>query len=191
VVYLSSDAVYGDDASNPVTEETPCRPVDLYGVMHLAREGMMRHVCSTAGTSLAILRPSIVYGPGDTHGSYGPNKWFRAVRSGKDIIVFGSGEEQRDHVFIDDAVSLVEAVLRHRSEGVLNVVTGTSPSFADVARAFREVTGVTRTTSRPRSVPVTHRTYDATAVRMAFPGFVPTTVHEGLRRTWTAEAEHQ
>src|SRR5439155_1304652 len=40
VVYVSSDAVYADDA-NPVTEQSCCHPSSLHGVMHLAREVML------------------------------------------------------------------------------------------------------------------------------------------------------
>src|SRR5262249_43084129 len=39
LVYVSSDAVYADDA-NPVTERSCQQPSSLHGVMHLAREIM-------------------------------------------------------------------------------------------------------------------------------------------------------
>ena len=41
LVYISSDAVYADDA-NPVTERSYQQPSSLHGVMHLARETMLR-----------------------------------------------------------------------------------------------------------------------------------------------------
>ena len=37
VVYISSDAVYADDA-NPVRENSCCDPSSFHGLMHLARE---------------------------------------------------------------------------------------------------------------------------------------------------------
>src|SRR5262249_7374532 len=41
LVYISSDAVYSDDA-NPVTERSCQQPSSLHGAMHLAREIMLR-----------------------------------------------------------------------------------------------------------------------------------------------------
>ena len=38
------------------------------------------------------LRPTLIYGNGDTHGGYGPNKFLQLKN--KDIILFGKGEEK-------------------------------------------------------------------------------------------------
>src|SRR5262249_28293178 len=57
LVYISSDAVYCDDA-NPVTERSCQQPSSLHGAMHLAREIMLR---TTLKLPLAILRPTLIY----------------------------------------------------------------------------------------------------------------------------------
>src|SRR5262249_4891408 len=61
LVYISSDAVYSDDA-NPVTERSCQQPSSLHGAMHLAREIMLR---ATLKLPLAILRPTLIYGAKD------------------------------------------------------------------------------------------------------------------------------
>ena len=192
VVYYSSDAVYPGDAPNPVSEQTMCAPTDLYGLMHLVRERMLTETLAPLGIPFAVLRPSIVYGPGDTHGSYGPNRWMRSVSRGEGITLFGKGEERRDHVYIDDVVEITRLVLAHRSEGVLNIATGRSHSFAEVATMMASTTGEAATRSAPRVMPITHRDYDVTALRTAFKEFRPTPISEGLERTWAAvlRAEH-
>src|SRR5690242_5204951 len=69
LVYISSDAVYADDA-NPVTERSACAPSSLHGMMHAARELVLK---TQIKVPLAILRPSLLYGEADPHNGYGPN----------------------------------------------------------------------------------------------------------------------
>jgi nucleoside-diphosphate-sugar epimerase len=192
VVYYSSDAVYPGDAPNPVSEATACAPTDLYGLMHLVRERMLSDTLAPLGIPLAVLRPSIVYGPDDTHGSYGPNRWMRTIPRGEGMTLFGNGEERRDHVYIDDVVEISRLVLVHRSEGVLNIATGSSHSFADVAAMMASATGESAVHRAPRVMPITHREYDVAALRRSFTDFRPTPLSVGLEHTWTSvsRAEH-
>src|SRR2546428_337223 len=78
VVYVGTDAVYDDD-TNPVRESSPCQPSSFHGTMHLARERMLIETLRPARTPLAMLRPSLLYGPGDTHNGYGPNRFVRSA----------------------------------------------------------------------------------------------------------------
>ncbi|MCK6449844.1 MAG: SDR family oxidoreductase [Alphaproteobacteria bacterium] len=180
VVYISSDAVYPDDA-NPVTERTPCHPVSLHGVMHLAREVMLR---TAVRAPLAILRPSLLYGAADPHNGYGPNRFRRLAAKGESITLFGGGEEMRDHVLIDDVGALAVEALRHRSAGVLNVATGQSHSFRRVAEmAAALVPAKVQINDSPRQNPITHRHFDVTDCLKAFPTFRYTNLADGLART--------
>ena len=171
VVYISSDAVYRD-AEPFIDESGPADSGSLYGTMHALRERMLAHVLG-AGTALAILRPTLVFGAGDTHNSYGANRFMRAAVADGRITLFGQGEEQRDHVYVDDVVSIVRQVLDHVSSGVLNLVTGQSISFGDLARKVASIAGAGVTVEfKPRAAgPVLHRHYDATALFRAFPDF--------------------
>ena len=86
-------------------------------------------------SAVAILRLTAVYGAGDTHNSYGPNRFLRqALKDGR-IALFGKGEETRDHLYVDDAVELVLKVLLHGSTGLLNLARGRSETFRSVAEA--------------------------------------------------------
>ena len=131
LVYMSSDAVY-QFGNGTVDETTAADPLDLYGVMHKAREVMM--MSAVPAEALAILRCTLVCSADDTHNSYGPNRFRRqAAKDGK-ITLGGEGRETRDHVSADDVAELVRLVLMHRSCGLLNAVSGRSHSFAEVAR---------------------------------------------------------
>ena len=185
VVYISSDAVYSDAAPNPVTESSACDPGCLYGLMHLVRERMLAAALDGTGTPLAILRPSIIFGPGDTHGSYGPNRFRRTAVRDRSIALFGEGEELRDHLFVDDFVTVLTMILWRRSHGVVNVASGISRTFREIAESVATLTdGGVSVHSVPRHVPVTHRTYDVSCLRTAFPDFSPTPFEVALARTF-------
>lgn len=180
VVYVSSDAVYADDL-NPVSERTWCQPASLHGMMHSARELMLR---SSLKARLAILRPTLLYGVADPHNGYGPNRYRRdAARTGR-ITLFGEGEEKRDHVLVDDLAEIVLRCLERRSAGVLNVATGTSHSFRAaaelVASHFETPIEIVGT---PRQNPVTHRHFDPTDAIKAFPDFQFTPLAVGIAET--------
>lgn len=176
VVNISSDAVYADSAQ-PLTEASCAEPGSLHGAMHLAREVMFR---AEVKAPLAILRPSLLYGAADPHNGYGPNRFRRLAAEGKEIVLFGEGEERRDHVYIGDVAELVARVLYHRSTGVLNIATGEVHSFREIAEKFSA-----KVKGSPRSGPMPHngyRPFDAAGVRRAFPDFRFTPLHEGLKR---------
>jgi nucleoside-diphosphate-sugar epimerase len=182
VVNISSDAVYAD-SPEPLSENSCASPTTLHGAMHLAREVLFR---TEVKAPLAILRPSLIYGAADPHNGYGPNRFRRLAGRGEDIVLFGEGEERRDHVYIDDVAELVARVLYLRSTGVLNIATGEVHSFRAIAEkvvalSSRRV-GIRGT---PRIGPMPHngyRSFDVAACRRAFPDFEYTTLEEGLAR---------
>jgi nucleoside-diphosphate-sugar epimerase len=102
VVYISSDSVY-KDSSQPLTETSCAEPASLHGIMHLAREVALREAHPGP---LALVRPTLVYGLDDPHNGYGPNRFRRLAAAGKDIVLFGEGEERRDHVDVEDIAEL-------------------------------------------------------------------------------------
>jgi len=184
VVNISSDAVYAD-APVPITKQsTPAAPTTLHGVMHLARELALK---SVASWPLAILRPSLLYGATDPHNGYGPNRFRRLANAGEDIVLFGNGEELRDHVFVEDVAELIVRVLERRSAGILNIATGSVHSFADIARMVVAAAGrkvAIRTTARSGPMPHNgYRPFDITECRAAFPDFRYTSLAEGIARS--------
>lgn len=180
LVYISSDAVYTDDA-NPVTEQSYCAPSTLHGMMHSARELMMKNA---TGAPVAMLRPTLIYGAADPHNGYGPNRFRRHAQRGEPIPLFGEGEEQRDHVSVDDVAELARLMLFHRSRGALNAATGVATSFKDVATIVASQFGDhVRVQETPRTVPrphLVHRFFDITGCHRAFPQFHFVPLEKGL-----------
>jgi nucleoside-diphosphate-sugar epimerase len=179
VVYMSSDAVY-PMTEGLVSEDTPASPPDLYGTMHYAREVMFAD--SVKEAPLAILRCTLVLSVRDTHNSYGPNRFRRLAAENGEITLGGEGEETRDHILDADVAEVVRLALVHRSAGLVNVATGVSHSFREVADmvagCFDPAPPVK---GSPRGAPVTHRHFDVTALRRAFPGLGFTPLADAIR----------
>jgi len=184
VVYISSDAVYADDA-NPVRETSCCDPSSFHGLMHLVRERVLAAAVQKQGTPLMILRPTAIYGAADTHNSYGPNRFLRTALKNREIKLFGMGEEKRDHLCIKDLSEITLLSLERRSQGVLNVATGESVSFFDLAEMIKALCGnETRIEGSPRANPVTHRHFEISALYKGFPEFRFTMLADGLTESF-------
>jgi nucleoside-diphosphate-sugar epimerase len=183
VLNISSDAIYGDEAA-PLTEASCTSPSSLHGAMHLAREVALR---STIQVPIVMMRPTLIYGIADPHNGYGPNRFRRLAAAGDDIVLFGEGEERRDHVSIDDVANLALQVLVRRSRGALNVATGEVHSFRQIAEMIVALSPRrVAIKSSPRAGPMPHngyRSFDISACHSAFPDFRYTPLAEGLRRT--------
>lgn len=101
-------------------------------------------------------------------------------------MLFGNGEERRDHVYVSDVAELITQALLHRSVGALNVITGQVHSFADIANLATELSGkkiTLRPSPRVGLMPHNgYRPFDNEACGLAFPQFTFTPLHEGMRK---------
>jgi len=180
VIYVSSDAVYAD-SMEPINEAWSAEPGSMHGAMHLTREIMLKE--AVEGT-LAILRPTLIYGANDPHNGYGPNRFRRLAVAGEEIVLFGEGEEQRDHVLVDDVAELIRLIAWHKSEGVLNAATGTITSFREVAEmVVAQYSTPTKIKGSPRIGSMPHngyRPFDSSATKKAFQIFEYTNLIKGI-----------
>ena len=183
LIYISSDAVYAD-SDEPMTEASLAAPGSLHGVMHLTREVMLKN--ELASIPQAFVRPTVIFGPGDPHNGYGPNRFMRLGKAGQDITLFGEGEERRDHIFIEDVTEIVCRCVLHRAAGIVNVVSGTITSFKEIAELAAArfephvtVIGTPRVGAMPHNG---YRAFDASLLARLFPDSKLTTLASGLDR---------
>ncbi|NOS71389.1 MAG: NAD(P)-dependent oxidoreductase [Verrucomicrobia bacterium] len=183
LIYISSDAVYSD-SDKPMTESSPAEPGSLHGVMHLAREVMLKN--ELAAIPQAFVRPTLIFGPNDPHNGYGPNRFMRLARAGQEIRLFGEGEERRDHIFIEDVAEIVRRCVLHRATGIVNAVSGKVTSFKEIAEMAAakfeprvKVIGTPRVGAMPHNG---YRAFDTALVQKLFPDFKPLTLTQGLDR---------
>lgn len=182
VIYISSDAVYAD-TDGLLSEASCAEPKSIHGIMHLTREVALRE--EYVGP-LAIVRPTLVYGLDDPHNGYGPNRFRRLASSSEEIILFGEGEERRDHVDVEDIAELVSRIIFRKSAGVINAVSGDVVSFRELADFIvSDLNSVTSVKGSARSGLMPHngyRAFDSAAISEAFPGFRFKTWKQGISR---------
>ena len=99
-VHVSTLAAMGPSiAGKPLTEEAEPRPLSHYGRSKLAAERAVRTLLPNA----VIVRPPVVYGPGDTD----VFQIFRSAARGY-VLAIGAGDSWFSHIYVAD---LVEALL--------------------------------------------------------------------------------
>ena len=99
--------------------------------MHLMREMILK---AKFDEKLCILRPTLVYGLGDTHNGYGPNRFINLAKKNQNIVLFGKGEEKRDHIYIEDLISTLFECIKRKKNGIFNLATGEVNSFNKIAK---------------------------------------------------------
>ncbi len=190
VVNIGSDAIYGDTL-DLIDESFDAAPTSLHGIMHLTRELVLGEVC--AEIPFMTLRPTLIYGTDDPHNGYGPNRFRRLAASGSEITLFGEGEEQRDHVRIEDVAELALRCLLWRSRGSLNAATGVVVSFRRVAELIgSQFPKPVPIHSSERTGPMPHngyRAFDPSATLKAFPDFRYTAPEQGFAALCEGETQ--
>ncbi len=148
VVYASSAAVYGDNASMPLEESVVARPISAYGADKLgcelhARVANLLHQVPTLG-----LRFFNVYGPRQN-----PRSPYSGVISifadrlmrGETLSVFGDGQQARDFIYISDIVAMLlrgaDLITQSKGHCVLNACTGEATNLLQLIRTLAAVTG--------------------------------------------------
>jgi UDP-glucose 4-epimerase len=182
-VYVSSDAVYalGDE---DITESTPADPTNVYALAKFNGERVLQVVAEARKIPLLVVRPTGVFGPGDTHNSYGPNRFVRSITDSHSVRLFGKGEETRDHIYVDDLAQAVAELMSARQIGVFNIATGTSRTFGSIVEQLsRLVPFEFELIEAPRAGPITHRRFDTTRLQAALPGLRFTPFEDALAAT--------
>jgi len=209
LVQVSTTGVYGVTGREPVSEDGPIRPSDIYEKTKWEGERYAREYCSDGKIELVVARPGLVYGPGDRHllGLYRAIKWgvFRIV---------GDGENLVHPIFIEDLTAALVACLESPAAagGTFNLVNEAPVSFGElcgeIARALgkklprmrlpigfaktaaagfealRAVTRVEMPLSRDRVEFMTsNRAYDASRALSVLGFRAPTPLAVGVTRT--------
>lgn len=103
-VFASSGAPAGE-CEPPIHEELPPHPVSPYGASKLAGEGYCSAYFRTFNVETVSLRFSNVYGPLSTKKSSVVAKFIKRIMEGKDLEIYGDGNQTRDFIYIDDLIN--------------------------------------------------------------------------------------
>ncbi len=143
VLASSGGTLYGDADPSllPLDETTPHRPESPYGASKLAAGAYLRVYGSLYGVAWTELAMANVYGPRqDADGEAGVVAIFaRRLLAGEPCTVYGSGEQTRDFVYVDDVVEAFVAAAERGDGQLFNIGTGVETS---IDRLYRSMTAL-------------------------------------------------
>ena len=187
VVYTSTGgALYGEPAALPADETCVIYPLSPYGLSKYVFERYL-DLAVAEGLERVILRPANIYGPRqDPHGEAGVVAIFaeRMLR-GEAVRIFGSGDQQRDFVYVGDVVEAELLASSSHLTGAYNIGTGRLTSVNELFAELAAATGYDRDPEHTPPIPgeVFRISLDASKAEREL-GWAPVTpLDEGLRRT--------
>jgi nucleoside-diphosphate-sugar epimerase len=147
VVHTSSSAVFGIPEANPVTRDTPPRPVESYGRAKLDAELLCRAAVSR-GLDVTIVRPRTILGHGRL-GIFGI--LFDWIADGSGVPLVGDGTNVYQFVHAEDLASACLLAARRPGPTVYNIG---AEEFATMGEAVGHLCDYAGTGSRVRHLPV-------------------------------------
>lgn len=192
LLYLSSGgSLYATAPKELATETSAVHPRSYHGAGKIAAEHFIDAWCSQYGAGATILRPSNIYGPGQSErAGFGivPAGLGRIIR-GETLPVWGDGSAIRDYLYIDDFVALCVAVLSDpmpSGSRLFNASSGTGASLNELFSIMEAVTGrsLHRTYDTGRAVDSPRVVIDSNLARQHFGWSATTSLHEGIANTW-------
>jgi UDP-glucose 4-epimerase len=139
----SGGAQYGEMERAPFTEDTPQRPLSVYGASKVAAEAYLGVYARQYGMTAVTLRYANVYGPRqDPSGEGGVVAVFTdAMLKGTAFRVNGDGEYLRDYVHVKDVAAANLSALSYPSSGTFNIGTGRGTTVNELFAMLSAVTG--------------------------------------------------
>ncbi len=139
--HFSSVSVYGRVPNIPIPESFPMKKTgDPYGDTKIDAENMLRELAAKGKLELTVLRPTVIYGPGDV--MFLP-KLIENVMSGRARII-GTGDNTVDLIHVADIADFVFLVLENeKSVGeTYNLTHPDNPSWRELMDIVTDVFGI-------------------------------------------------
>jgi UDP-glucose 4-epimerase len=146
VVYASTGgAVYGEPQYFPVDEEHPIQPLDPYGASKHHVEHYLHIYRTHYDLDFTILRFPNVYGPRqDPYGEAGVVAiWTAQMLNGGSPVINGTGDQERDFVYVGDIARANVLALTRGSGAIVNLGSGVGTPINAVFQTLKESTGCT------------------------------------------------
>jgi dTDP-glucose 4,6-dehydratase/UDP-glucose 4-epimerase len=133
---LSSAAVYGNPDQLPVREIQSLKPLSPYGYHKMQAEQLCAEYYKFFNVGTCSLRIFSAYGPGLKKQIL----WDLYLKSqaSSTVELFGTGEETRDYVYVDDIVEAIKLLIEKDTfyGSFYNVASGKAQRLRDLAELF-------------------------------------------------------
>lgn len=152
IVAMGSVSVYADGLVQPMREDDIWQGAPHHseaGYAHAKRSmlAQLEAYHDQYGLNYALAVSTNLFGPNDRFDEIGGHvvpslisKFYRAIKEGTSVTVWGSGTPTRDLLFSRDAAAALVLLLNEGS-GVYNVASGSNVSIDQLASLLKEISG--------------------------------------------------
>lgn len=137
-VYTSTIDIVGVPEKINYTEDCELNAFTPYGLAKLSGEFYMRRIAAATGTVLKRLRFSQVYGPNEPIVRIIPIL-LDAVKNDKCFKLYGTGNEKRRFLYVDDAVQAIVKAVEYPESDVFNIAGASNDSILDLINISQKV----------------------------------------------------
>ncbi|HEY6466781.1 MAG TPA: NAD-dependent epimerase/dehydratase family protein [Candidatus Acidoferrales bacterium] len=160
-------------------------PDMTYGWSKLTGEYLSRIAASRYGLRVSCVRPFSGYGEDQETVYPIPAIAERAARKENPLVVWGTGRQARDFVYIDDCVDVMFRAMEEIHDGsAINIGTGVLTTFLEVAKNFSSIAGYAPSIKPMVDKPtgVQNRCADVTMLKERFKWTARVPLMEGFER---------
>ena len=186
-VFSSSNAPLGAGAY-PASEEKPVAPLSPYGASKATGEAYCSAFHGAYGLGAVAVRFSNAYGPRSAHKGNVIPLFLRRLLEGRELVVYGDGEQTRDFVYVEDLADGLARAAEVEGIGgeIFQLASGVETSLNTLVSLLGEVMGrearVRHEPARPGEILRNYSLIDKARERL---GYAPAVVlRDGLRRTY-------
>jgi len=145
IFFSTGGAIYGEEIGKKFNENDLPRPLSPYGISKLNFENYLNYFSSKriSKSKLTILRPGNIYGPWQNpDGEAGVISIFaKKMLNNEDVSIFGSGDEYRDYVYVDDVIDFIFKTLNLNVVGTYNLASGISTKTIEIFENISDILG--------------------------------------------------
>jgi UDP-glucose 4-epimerase len=142
IVFTSSSAVYGEAGRMPIGEDTPPRPISLYGASKTACEALIGAYCGMFDFQGWIIRFANITGKKSRKtGKTVLTDFIERLRAdGRELLVLGNGKQSKSYLYMDDCVDGVITIFNkaHEKLNIYNLGPDDSVTVNDIAKIVIE-----------------------------------------------------
>ena len=132
IIFMSTAVVYGEGRGKVFTEVSQCKPNTEYGRTKLLAEKIVLDWAKKSGGIATIFRPFNIYGPGNLKGVI--YNFYKSLKDDRKVTIYGTGEQTRNFLFIDDAVEAILLGIKKDKGGIFNLA---SPKGYSIKKLLR------------------------------------------------------
>lgn len=145
IFFSTGGAIYGEEVGKQFSETDFPKPLSPYGISKLNFENYLNYFSSVGISKFntTVLRPSNIYGPWQNpKGEAGVVSIFGdKMLKDIEVSIFGSGEEYRDYIYVQDVVDFINMLLNKKISGTFNLSSGVSTKTIDIFNNLSKIIG--------------------------------------------------